>query len=253
MRKNRQLVTSLGKYVCTIFICISIASAQDGTALSEQELDSLITSMQDAYAAVDDYTCVFYKQERIDGEMRPMETIRMKFRKPFELYMKWIEDPYEGRELLYKRGWNNGEVRVKQHSFPYLTVNVDPTGTLAMRGNRHPVTEAGIGHTVQIVADDYERSIAHPEEKVLYLDRGDSTMYGEQVRCIEAVTPKNESSNYYAHRALVYISYRTHLPLRVKIWNTGDILVEDYGYADFKINSGLTNRDFEPSNPDYNF
>ncbi|MBS1272160.1 MAG: hypothetical protein MAGBODY4_01299 [Candidatus Marinimicrobia bacterium] len=236
-----------------MLVFASSGLAQKDQLLSEEQILQIITSLQERYTEINGYTCTFYKQERIDGEMNPRETIFMKFRKPFQLYMKWIEDPYQGRELLYKKGWNEEKVRVRQHSFPYLTVNVSPTGGLAMKGNRHPVTEAGLGNTIDIIVSDYQRGQSRPADTVRYFDRGTDTLYDEKVRCIEAVMPKDPESGYYSHRALICISKKTNLPVQVKIWDATNTLVENYGYANIQMNPGLTNEDFFPENPENKF
>lgn len=242
-----------GFSIIVFIVVCHTAIAQPLQPLSPAAIDSLITEMQKSYAKVNGYTCTFYKQERVDEEMRPRETILLKFRKPFQIYMRWVEGPYKGRELLYKDRWNDGEVRVKQESFPYLTVNIAPDGALAMRGNRHPVTEAGIGQTVDIIVRDYQRGLSNPADSVRYYPREQETIYGATVYCIEAVMPQDANAGYYAHRAVICISQRTRLPIHVKIWNADNKLVEDYGYADLKINPGLTPRDFAPDNPAYGF
>jgi outer membrane lipoprotein-sorting protein len=43
------------------------------------------------------------------------------------------------------------------------------------------------------------------------------------------------------------------LPLRIEIYDAGDRLMEQYGYEDLRLNVGLSDRDFDPANPDYRF
>ncbi|MBD3274787.1 MAG: DUF1571 domain-containing protein, partial [Candidatus Marinimicrobia bacterium] len=78
--------------------------------LTHADTENIIGKMQIAYEDVQDYVCIFNKQERIDGELLPMETVRLKFKKPFSVYMRWIEDPRKGMEVMYVRGENNGKI-----------------------------------------------------------------------------------------------------------------------------------------------
>ena len=122
-----------------------------------------------------------------------------------------------------------------------------------MKGNRHPVTEAGLGNTIDLIVSDYKRGKSHPTDSVRYYDRGTKTVFNEEVRCIEAVMPEEPGSGYYGHRAMICISENTNLPIHVRIRNSKSTLVEDYGYANIKINPGLTATDFSPDNPEYKF
>ncbi|MBD3276246.1 MAG: DUF1571 domain-containing protein, partial [Candidatus Marinimicrobia bacterium] len=183
----------------------------------------------------------------------PMETVRLKFKKPFSVYMRWIEDPRKGMEVMYVRGENNGKIIAHPGSFPDVTVKVEPDGKLAMRQNRHPVTEVGIGNAIQIIVNDFQRAAAHPEDSVKYLDHGMQDVNGEQSRCIEAIMPAEENSAYYAHRAFICYNSKTHLLSQIKIWNHANTLVENYRYTRVKTNVGLSESNFDADNPEYDF
>lgn len=212
-----------------------------------------VTKMQDAYEQVSDYRCIFKKQERVGGNLLPQETILLKFKKPFSIYMKWIKEPHKGQEIIYVRGWNDNELRAHPGSFPDLTVNLDPNGLLAMRDERHPVTEAGIGYTIKLVTDDFNYAVKHPQDGVKYYNRGLKKVSGRTTRCFEALMPIRSDSAYYAHRAVVYMDTTLALPARVTIYNNSNLLIEDYIYADIHLNVGLTKEDFNPDNPKYDF
>jgi len=218
-----------------------------------QETGKFLGEMTRAYAGISDYTCIFTKQERVHGDLLPQETIRLKFQKPFSVYMKWIAEPHKGQETLYRRGWNDGKLLAHPGSFPDITLSLNPDGRLAMRGNRHPVTTAGIGHTIEIVTRDYRRAMAHPADSVRYADRGIVSVEGERSRCFEAIVPVAHAADYYSHRALLCINLETHLPNRLKIWDAENRLIEFYQYLDVKTNVGLTAEDFDPENPRYDF
>lgn len=235
-------------------LLLSAASPENpGKRVTLSEAEKFIAPMQKEYRRIHDYTCIFYQQERIDGKLLPQQTIRMKFRKPFSVYMKWIKEPYKGQEIIYVHGWNNGKLRVHPGSFPDITVNLDPNGSLAMKDNRHPVTEAGIGFTIQIVAKDIQTALAHPGDSVQYFDQGQKKVMGREAQCLEAIMPVKSISRYYAHRAVICIDDKWKLPTHVAIYDSTNTLIEEYYYSDIKINPGLTDEDFNPDNPDYNF
>lgn len=221
--------------------------------LTQPEAEEIIRKMEAAYEGVQDYVSIFNKQERIDGELLPMETIRLKFKKPFSVYMRWIEEPRKGMEVIYVRGENDGKMVAHPGSFPDITVKLDPDGKLAMRQNRHPVTDVGIGSAIQIIAKDVQRAGAHPEDSVKYQDHGIQDVNGEEARCIEALMPADEKSGYYAHRAFICYETETNLLSQIKIWDHTNTLVENYRYSRIETNVGLSEIDFDADNPDYEF
>jgi len=63
------------------------------------------------------YAAVFHKQERVKGWLKAEETVYLKFKKPFKVYMKWIDDPGKGREVLYVDGWNKNRILLREPGF----------------------------------------------------------------------------------------------------------------------------------------
>lgn len=233
------------------------ASAQDAVAAAPvsdaQRLRDEVYAMERAYAGVKDYTATFYKQERVKGSLLPVETVLLKFRKPFSVYLRWTGDNFNGREVLYVRGWNDDKIRAHQGSFPDITVNLQPDAALAMKGNRHPITDLGFGEVIDKVVRAAKLSEMRPQDNVQYVDHGESTLYGARVHCIESIAPVKKFSPYYSHRAKVCIDQKTRMPVRITIWDDEDTLVEDYGFANIRLNAGLTDADFDPNNSNYNF
>ena len=229
------------------------APARAGVAIDRGEVLAVVAAMEAAYARVDDYTAVFHKQERVKGRLLARETIELKFRKPFSAYLKWVDDKKAGQEVLFVRGWNDGKIRAHQGRFPDITVDLDPDGSLAMRGNRHPITDLGIGNTIDLIARDARLAQARPQDGVEAYDLGESQVYGVRARCIETYAPARRWSFYYAHHAKICVDARTNLPVRVTVWDEDGELLEDYVYAKVKVNVGLTDLDFSPDNPAYGF
>jgi outer membrane lipoprotein-sorting protein len=226
----------------------AVAAAQPAGA----ELRQHVYAMEQAYSQVQDYTATFYKQERVKGRLLTRETMQLKFRKPFGVYLRWT-DAFEGREALYVRGWNDDKIRAHQGSFPDVTVDLRPEASLAMRGNRHPITQLGFGEVIKLMVRDARLSEARPQDGVVYTDLGESTVYGARSRCIEATAPVRNYSPYYATRAKICFNVKTKMPTRITIWDGEDNQIEDYGFEDVKLNVGLTDADFDPENPAYNF
>jgi outer membrane lipoprotein-sorting protein len=207
---------------------------------------------QAVYTRIDNYTATFHKQERVDGKLLEEETVLLKFKKPFKVYMRWTHMPHKGRELIYARDWNDNRMRAHEGGIiGIITMNLDPKGSLAMRGNRHPVTDTGIGHLLDVVAENLQKGTLTGE--LTLLDRGKETIYGKRTRRIQAIFPKDQTKGYYGYRVSVNFDVENRLPIKVEIHDWDDQLVEKYGYEDLKLNPGLTDSDFDPKNPEYRF
>lgn len=98
-------------------------------------------------ANVQDYSCLFSKVERIDGELQEANYISMQvMHNPFSVHMLFRK-PKKGQECLYVEGQNNGNMKARAHGWRGTIAGVltlDPNGSLAMAGQRHPITKAGM-------------------------------------------------------------------------------------------------------------
>lgn len=211
-----------------------------------------IRDMEAAYLEINDYTALFHKQEQINGKLREEETIFVKFKKPFKIYMKWIKNPYKGREALYVVGWNENRMMIYESTvMGGVTVNLDPKGFIAMRGNRHPITDSGIGNLVKLIGDNFTKSIKTGELE--FKERGEETVYDRRTKKVELIFPRDKARGYYCYRAITNTDVEKNLPLKVQIYDWNNNLIENYGYENLKLNVGLTDTDFDPKNSDYKF
>jgi hypothetical protein len=219
----------------------------------------IIAGCQARFLKVNDYTCTFYKRERIDGKLTSAHIMEMKARtSPHSLYFKFVQ-PKAGREAIYVKGRNQGKVvahDVGLGKFFAGTMHLDPLGTMAMEENRHPVTEAGIGNLIDTVVDRWNlelrpgvtQVVIHPQARV-----GDR-------RClmVETVHP-DRTDDLFFYAVKLYIDQELGLPIRFEgyDWPKGvgkaPELVEEYTYTDLKVNVGLSATDFDPTNAGYSF
>lgn len=225
----------------------SSAGAYEGADLSRWLLHA-----ESLLSGADGYTAIFHKQERIQNKLTANETIFLKFRKPFQVYMKWVIDPYKGREALYVEGCNNNLIKVREHGFAGLmTLNLDPKGALIMKGSRHPVTDSGLANLVKLIRTNVEMGTRAGEIELLEL--GVERVYGRATEKIEIIFPRGASGRYYCRRAVINVDMENKIPVRTLIFDWNDLLVENYGYEAIKLDAALTDADFDPENPAYRF
>jgi outer membrane lipoprotein-sorting protein len=198
------------------------------------------------------YTAVFHKQERVKGWLKTKETVYLKFKKPFKVYMKWIEDPGKGREILYIDGWNDNRILLREPGFMGVVImNLRPQGAIAMKGSRHPITEVGLEHLVKMFGDNLRRGLRSGE---LEYRRGkEGTVYGRRIQPVEFIFPRDPRNGYYCYRGIISLDIEKKLPIRVQVFDWEDRLIEDNGYEDLALNAGLTDADFDPRNLKYRF
>jgi hypothetical protein len=224
--------------------------------LCATDVEDMIKGMIKSYAQVDDYTTVFFRRGIPAGEeeLCPQETILLKFRKPLSMYMKWIEDPKKGREVIYVKGWNDDRFRISLGTFPDMTLNLDPEGDHVKNDSfGHTLLEAGIGFMVEVFVKNLRQGLDNPKDACKFLDLGISEVHGEKVRCLENLVPLEMSHKYYAPKAVLCVSLDSNLPVQARIYNQFGDLIEEFGFMATKTNVGLTDRDFDPKNPDYDF
>jgi len=197
------------------------------------------------------YTCRFQKVERIDGELRKPETMRMKFRKtPFSVYLKWIIEPRKGQEVIYVEGAHKGKAVVHPPGilgFLFRKVSIDPLGKLATKHSRRPVTMAGMGNMIALVTTQCEEAQT----------RGDLTLTYEGIRhdggrpsyVFKRVLPENKG--YPCEVLIIYIDVEYLVCIRTDAYDWGGELISHYSYTDLAINPGVTDEDFDPNNRAY--
>jgi len=227
--------------------------AAHGGASAALDPEQWLREAEAAYDRVTSYTAVFHKQQRVAGELLRKETILLKCRRtPFSLYMKWIERPYKGSELLYVAGWNEDRARAHRGGIlRFVTFNLDPRHPGLMADNLRPVTSTGIGFLLESVATNIRKAIKAGE--LAFAELGAETVYGRKTRILQAVFPKDKARDYDGHRFVINQDLESRIPMRIRVYDRDGQLVENYGYENLVLNAPLADADFDPKNPAYRF
>ncbi|MFV2065998.1 MAG: DUF1571 domain-containing protein [Pirellulales bacterium] len=219
-----------------------------------------------------DYTATLIKRERLGDELSDYITMFIKVRHaqikdgqtavPFSVYLRFLgPEGVKGREVMYVEGHNDGKLLAQESPNTvtgkiFGTTALNPTGLLAMRGNRYPITEIGIEMMIRRLMEVAKTDMKYDETKVTILKGakvGDRTCH-----CLQVVHPVRRDYFRY-HLARVFIDDALNLPIRYASYDwpksPGDDppLLEEYTYMDLKINVGLNDSDFDTSHPDYHF
>lgn len=211
-----------------------------------------IEEAEAAYDAVASYTAVVHKQQRVAGKLLPEETMLLKFKKPFSLYMKWIKAPYKGSELLYVAGWNENRIRAHRGGLlRFITHDLDPRDPRLMAGNLRPVTDMGVGQLVKTVGVNVRKAI--DAGGLGFSEKGTESVYGRRTRILEVTLPTDRAGGYDGRRFVINQDVANNILIRIRIYDQHDQLVENYGYEDLDLDARFAVADFDPVNTAYRF
>lgn len=210
---------------------------------------------------VRDYSCIFFKQERIGGRLTPQYAMQMKVRtQPKSVYVKILKPDFRaGREAIHVDGRQNGKVLVHDvgwGKFLAGTLSLDPRGARAMEDCRHPITDAGIGHMLDTIAERWAIEMKPGETQVTIRP---GVTVGDRPCTLLVSTHPERKPGYMFHSVRVYIDQELQVPVRFEAYDwparpgVAPELVEQYSFSRLQLNVGLNERDFDPSNAQYSF
>jgi hypothetical protein len=208
-----------------------------------------------------DYTCTFKKREFVDGKMQEQQAMYVKSRlRPLSVYLHFLAPrDVQGQEAIYVEGRNNGRilahpVGIKQKLVG--TVNLAPTEPQAMEGNRHPITDFGIRRLCERYREGLQKDLQFGECDVKVMDG--VVVEGRPCVCIQITHPvPRQEFQFNVTRLFVDAEWNIPCRLEAYAWPSrpGEqpMLVEEYTYANLKLNVNLTDADFDVRNPQYRY
>lgn len=235
-------------------------------------LDIARSGLQNIRTTVNDYTCTLVKRERIDGKLLDYEYMFVKVRNrkvvdskvtvPFSVYMYFLKPTeMKGREVMFVEGRNEDKLVAHEGGTTgkYLpTVWIQPTGLIAMRNQRYPITDLGIENLVLklIERGELDKAAGHRNCEVTFHEN--AKINGRKCTLLQ-VKNAEATENLDFHMAQIFIDDELNVPIRHVAYDfpakPGDPLpvIEEYTYLNLKINVGLTDKDFDHTNKEYNF
>lgn len=209
---------------------------------------------------VKDYSCTFAKMERIDGTLQEANYMQMEvMHDPFSVHLLF-KQPKPGQECLYVEGLHQGNMRARANGWKGTIAGVltlDPNGSLAMDGQRHPITKAGVKNLTNELIRIAENDMKYGECEVksypdVKLGKGETARPAIMMEISHPV-PRRE---FKFHMARIYVDKELKIPVRFEAYNWNKDaagkpeLEELYMYSDVKVNSGLTANHFSETNPE---
>ena len=216
---------------------VPIHSALPGLALENKDAIKFCLLMLKDGARfmenVGDYTVLFHKEERINGDLKKPQAIQMKIQhKPhFAVYMKW-QTGERGRQVLFSDEYEDGCMVVKFGGFKKIlpALRIDPNCASAMAESRYPVTEAGIVGMIRQI-QKYREADLKRTEGVQCRRLNNREFDGRDCYCFQIQYDAPEHSEVY-RKNLIMIDSELHIPLIVQKLHMG----RGYGRADGRGN-----------------
>src|SRR5215467_13325359 len=237
---------------CLLLVLLVLGHAP--AAEASQDALGIVADMKAAYANIQNYTARFVKRERIKDKLRDAEDISLKFREPGKIYMRWMGPAVPGREILFVKGRDQDRALIHEPKLPssLVTILTRPDSPLVLQESRYPITDVGLGQLINLLATHTHRALTRGELTTREVPAVDPSVAAKTEQRLELITPKT-ATGYLANRAVVTIDLATRLPVAVELFGASDELLASYTYKDLIVNPGLTDRDFDPTNPQYTF
>jgi hypothetical protein len=222
-------------------------------AASMEQALALLGEARRHFQGVKDYTCTLIKRERVQGRLLPENVMALAVRnRPFSVYLRWqAPRALEGQEVCYVAGRNDGLMRVHPVGLAGVVgfVSVAPLDPRALKDNRHPVTEAGLGNLLDGIARQWERERRLNRTVVRIAD---GEFNHRPCTWVETLHPDRSAGPFYAYRCVLGLDKATHLPVHTEAYDwprpggdpAGELL-ESYSFVNMRLNVGLGEETFK--------
>ena len=208
---------------------------------------------------IEDYSATMVKRERIGNKLGEYEHMFVKIRhRPLSVYMYFLgPEDKKGTEVIYREDANDGKLQAHGVGIQKMlgTLSLDPTGQIAMRGNRYPITEIGFVTMVRRLIEVAEEDVKYGECEVKFYPN--AKIEDRVCTCIQVIHP-TPRRNFRFHQARIFVDDELNLPIRYVSWDWPEEggqpqVLEEYTYLNLKLNNGFTDADFDVRNPNYQF
>ncbi|TGE16402.1 LysM peptidoglycan-binding domain-containing protein [Hymenobacter elongatus] len=179
-------------FAVILLVALAAAPAPADKPTTEQVLSRLTSSIENLKTL----RCNVRAQERLaDNKYQQARTAMKMAFSPLKVYLR----NQKGIEVLWVTGQNSGDAWVNPNSFPYVTLNLDPNGSVMRRNQHHSVLNAGFGTFADLIQGSSLRQDHAYERSFRYT--GDSIVGGRACHVLRSDFPQFR-----------YITYKTTKP-----------------------------------------
>jgi hypothetical protein len=206
---------------------------------------------------VRDYRCIFYKRERLQDGLTPMQRIEVCYRAhPHSVSLRWLENAGDARRVIYVRGRardaDGQEMAWIQPAGCIARLFVSKVrlpihGPRARAASRRSLDQLGFLGTFASLAQVHQRAAAAGELDLRCAGTGE--IDGRPTYVLTRRLPYTGESGAYPNALLIlHLDREWLLPVGTYMYadHAGTKLLGSYTMTDVTINVGLTDADFEP-------
>ena len=230
------------KYLLSILIQICFLQAQ--------EFDTMLDEANRKWAGVEDFTAFFHKKELVNGKIIEENNIFLKWAKPLKIYMNWTTGDNTGQEIIYHPEKYGKSIETHRGSWQnMINLSLDPEGSHAMKKSRHPIFDYGIGRILDLVKQNYQltKKIGKGSFKFVKEEQFDN----KKTYLFLADLP--EDQGFYCKKILINLDKQTKLPLKITAYGFKNEFLEYYAFTNLKLNTSLSDMDFDMDNSKYKY
>jgi hypothetical protein len=216
----------------------------------------LYQTANERISTVDSYIVRLTRREVVKDKMNPEEVLLFKFRKtPWSVYLKWLGKEGQGREVVYVRGQYEGKIHtlLAGGDIPLVPAGrrmaLLPDSILVRSACRHPITEAGIGASIDrigAVLTANERGDRRLGTMTLLADVR-RPEFNRPVNALEHTFPPGyDTSLPKGGKRTYFFDPATGLPTLIRTLDERGAEVEYYRYDRLLTGVKLDDADFDP-------
>lgn len=220
----------------------------DAETLARQDPMAFVRlALQRCRNEVKSFHCTFTKQERLEGELTPVQEIDFRYREePRTVYLQWRKNPDGAKRVLYidDPALVNSDgirtARVEPHGLARMVVSdimMPIEGTAADDASRHSIARAGFHEFLKLLIQINEDAAAKGVLDFHYAGTGE--VDGRPTIILVRHLPYTDEDGYWPDARLVtHFDRETLLPLAMYSWADQDeqTLLGKYLYSDLELN-----------------
>jgi hypothetical protein len=234
-------------------IVLALNTPRFSAAGARDDPEALLAAAWERAQRVEDFTCRFFKHERVQGELKRPQTMDTYFRaEPFSIHLKWRENPGRIQRALYVAGAHvasDGTEQVLVEPSGAIARALKPKvaiplhGELARKASRYTLDEFGFQAALERIRAENQRFAA---AGVLTWDPvRDGVVDGRPTLVLTRWLPE-AGGDYPNAKLVVELDAEWLLPVNVEAYAdaAGTVLLEHYRCVGLDLNPGLDDGHF---------
>lgn len=196
---------------------------------------------------IQDYTCLFVKQELVKGKMTKEQHIQVKFREaPFAVFMKWVRNPSLVARVLYVKGKHKNKALIKPAGLVGLLVRTHvkrPVNSPDSRKmSRKRLDQFGFANSLKMISGVNTKAAKAGDLKFEY--KKEAKLNGRKTFVFERFLP--DKPRYPDQHLVLHLDQEWLVPIGIYCYDVRSRLLGRYEFRNVKINPGLGWKEFTP-------